>query len=151
MINFSTLQDLTIPDGVVTKITDASGMVLWSAEKPATITISFTRSGNGSFGAIAAVIVDGVTYPAGENESAPPTEELIVPIGTIITCKVGGMHTSVVSNAKVTLNGTTVASGNTEYLYTVVGDATIHSSMGATYNPSAGGVVSYGIIDITEK
>lgn len=29
MIDFSTLQGLTIPEGVVTQITDASGMVLW--------------------------------------------------------------------------------------------------------------------------
>ena len=33
MIDFSTLQGLTIPEGVVTQITDASGMVLWSAVK----------------------------------------------------------------------------------------------------------------------
>lgn len=33
MIDFSTLQGLTIPEGVVTQITDASGVVLWSAEK----------------------------------------------------------------------------------------------------------------------
>lgn len=31
MINFSTLQGLTIPEGVVTQIADASGRVLWSA------------------------------------------------------------------------------------------------------------------------
>jgi hypothetical protein len=29
MINFATLQGLTIPEGVVTQITDASGRVLW--------------------------------------------------------------------------------------------------------------------------
>lgn len=29
MIDFATLQDLTIPDGVVTQITDASGRVIW--------------------------------------------------------------------------------------------------------------------------
>ena len=33
MINFATLQGLSIPEGVVTQITDASGMVLWSAVK----------------------------------------------------------------------------------------------------------------------
>ncbi len=31
MIDFATLQGLTIPEGVVTQITDASGRVLWSA------------------------------------------------------------------------------------------------------------------------
>ena len=33
MIDFATLKGLTIPEGVVTQITDASGMVLWSAVK----------------------------------------------------------------------------------------------------------------------
>ena len=33
MIDFSTLQGLTIPEGVVTQIADASGRVLWSAVK----------------------------------------------------------------------------------------------------------------------
>lgn len=31
MIDFATLQELTIPEGVVTQITDASGRILWSA------------------------------------------------------------------------------------------------------------------------
>lgn len=34
MIDFSTLQGLTIPEGVVTQIADAAGNVLWSAGKP---------------------------------------------------------------------------------------------------------------------
>ena len=37
MINFSTLQGLTIPEGVVTEIKDASGRVLWSAVRSATV------------------------------------------------------------------------------------------------------------------
>ena len=40
MINFSTLKSLTIPEGNVTKITDASGQILWSA------TIKFTINGD---------------------------------------------------------------------------------------------------------
>jgi hypothetical protein len=32
MIDFSTLQGLTIPEGVVTQIADASGRVIWSAK-----------------------------------------------------------------------------------------------------------------------
>ncbi len=31
MIDFATLQGMTIPDGVVSQIADASGRVLWSA------------------------------------------------------------------------------------------------------------------------
>lgn len=40
MIDFSTLQGLTIPEGAVTQIADASGRVLWSA------TIKFTINGD---------------------------------------------------------------------------------------------------------
>ena len=40
MIDFSTLQGLTIPEGVVTQIADESGRVLWSAVKPLTVTIT---------------------------------------------------------------------------------------------------------------
>ena len=38
-INFSTLKKLTIPEGVVKQITDASGRVLWSASKPIVLTV----------------------------------------------------------------------------------------------------------------
>ena len=41
-IDFSTLQGLTIPEGVVTEITDASGRVLWCAVKIITFTIRST-------------------------------------------------------------------------------------------------------------
>lgn len=40
MIDFSTLKGLTIPEGVVTQIADASGRVLWSAVKNVTVTIN---------------------------------------------------------------------------------------------------------------
>lgn len=36
-INFATLQGLTIPEGVVTQITDAAGNVLWSANQETSI------------------------------------------------------------------------------------------------------------------
>lgn len=37
-MNFATLQGLTIPEGVVTQIADASGNVLWSAVERLTVT-----------------------------------------------------------------------------------------------------------------
>lgn len=40
-INFSTLQGLTIPEGVVTQIADASGRVIWSASK--TVNVLYLR------------------------------------------------------------------------------------------------------------
>lgn len=42
MIDFSTLQGLTIPEGVVTQIADASGRVLWKAGP---VIIQFTVDG----------------------------------------------------------------------------------------------------------
>ena len=145
-INFATLKGLTIPEGAVTQITDESGRVLWSAVKPATITLSFTRNGGGSFSDNARVTIDGVKYPVNENDLT--TTVLTIPIGAVITCKVASGNTAV-SSQKITLNGTTVASGNSEYLYTVVGDATINSVINTSYTPQTG-TVAYGTISITE-
>lgn len=39
MIDFSQVTGLTIPEGVVTEITDSSGNVLWSANKPVILTV----------------------------------------------------------------------------------------------------------------
>ena len=38
-INFATLQGLTIPEGVVTQITDASGRVIWAGKEVGTLTL----------------------------------------------------------------------------------------------------------------
>ena len=43
MIDFSTLQGLTIPEGVVTQITDAAGNVLWSAVKPEPVVLEVAK------------------------------------------------------------------------------------------------------------
>ena len=43
MIDFATLQGLTIPEGVVTQITDAAGNVLWSAEKPMPVVLGVKK------------------------------------------------------------------------------------------------------------
>lgn len=48
MIDFSTLQGLTIPEGVVTQITDASGRVLWSAQ-PQMVTVTIKYKGGGAW------------------------------------------------------------------------------------------------------
>lgn len=40
-MNFATLKGLTIPEGKVTQITDASGRMLWSASKPFTAVVDF--------------------------------------------------------------------------------------------------------------
>ena len=147
MIDFSTLQGMTIPEGAVTQIADASGRVLWKkAPSGATITLSFVRNGGGGFNSYARVTIDGVNYPLNENDLT--TTALIVPVGTVITCMVTSCNTAV-SSQKITLNGATVASGNSEYLYTVVGDATIKSTINTSYSPMTG-AVAYGTIAITE-
>jgi hypothetical protein len=147
MIDFSTLKGLTIPEGNVTKITDVSGNVLWEAPPSGVkITLSFKANGSPSFRDIAYIIIEGVKYPI--TNTNPATEELILPIGTIITCYVGSANTSV-TQQKITLNGKTVANGTSEYLYTVVGEASIVATTQMTYTPMTG-TVAYGTIAITE-
>jgi hypothetical protein len=115
--------------------------------KPATITISFTRQGSAKFYTYASVTIDGVSYPTVDNQLNLPTEEIIVPIGAIITCKVVGN----IGTPKITLNGTTVASGNnSEYRYTVVGNATIAANISQSFTPQTG-TQPYGTIAITEQ
>lgn len=46
MMDFSTLQGLTIPEGNVTQITDAAGQVLWELSKKVKITLNTTSSQN---------------------------------------------------------------------------------------------------------
>lgn len=147
MIDFSTLKELTIPEGNVTQITDASGNVLWKqAPSGVPITLSFTRQGAASFYTYASITVDGVSYPTVDNQLNLPTEEIIVPIGSVITCKVAGN----VGTPQIKLNGKTVASGNNkEYQYTVVGEATIAASIARSFTPQTG-TQPYGTISITE-
>ena len=73
MIDFSTLQGLTIPEGVVTQIADASGRVLWK-QAPSEATVTITGNGYSS----ATATINGVTYNTATT--------LVVPIGTVITC-----------------------------------------------------------------
>lgn len=132
-IDFSTLQGLTIPEGNVTQIADASGNVLWSAVEKATITIA----GNG--GAYAHAVIDGVTY-----NTATTVE---VPIGTVISC-VTDCYTGYTLTSTISVNYQAVASGvAVTYDYTVVSDATITLS---TKIPAPTVPYYYGMIDIVD-
>lgn len=107
MIDFSTLKGLTIPEGVVTQIADASGRVLWkSGPSEATVTITKT----GGLATAVFVTIDSVEYT---------TDAVItVPIGTVISCTPSG---------SVILNGQTVANGTgATYDYTVTKNVTIN-------------------------
>lgn len=51
-LDFSILQGITIPEGVVTQITDASGNVLWMSQEPIgpiLIDFEYTDNGNGTY------------------------------------------------------------------------------------------------------
>lgn len=78
--DFATLQGLTIPEGVVTQITDAAGNVLWSAVKDCTIAIN--QSTNPQSERIY-VTINGQKYYGNTAQT------VIVPKGTTINCYVG--------------------------------------------------------------
>lgn len=107
-INFSTLQGLTIPEGVVTQFADAAGNVLWSAVKKATITLSGTSSASYAD-------YNGTRYTVASTFEAA--------IGDTISLYCGDAP----STCAVYLNGTQVTYNlaSVTYSYTVVGDATI--------------------------
>lgn len=131
--------------GAITQIADAAGNVIWkAAPAEATITLTFFKNSLSSQYNMTAVIIYGVSYPIAVSYNNPDmtTKVLSVPIGTVITCKILRGGTDL---AKITLNGETVVSGVGEYEYTVVGDATIHST-GTMSGPTA----EHGVINITE-
>lgn len=103
-MNFATLKGLTIPEGVVTQITDATGNVLWSAAPSgATVTITVAAGYEKD-----CLLIDGVYY-------GMQSTEITVPIGTEIT----------ISATVVFLNGATVSTSSNKYTYTVNGDVAI--------------------------
>lgn len=121
MIDFSTLKGLTIPEGTVTQIADASGSVLWSAVEKVAVTI--TTSGTFIPGSTpASVTINGVSY-----NSATTVD---VPMGTVIVCSAPWetlYNSTNRAGGSVKLNGTTVAPlavgvNPTIYEYTVNGD-----------------------------
>ena len=144
MIDFATLQGLTIPEGVVTQITDASGRVIWkAAPSEATITLTFLQNTDAPQPYVTKVTINGVSYPSMiQGNPDMTTKEVVVPLGTVITCKT--MHGDA-GVGKITLNGETVVDGAGEYEYTVVGNATIHSTGTMTSSTAR-----HGIINITE-
>ena len=130
MIDFSTLQGLTIPEGVVTQIEDASGRVLWSAEKKATVTIHKTDTSGGRLtdASKASVTIDGIVYDGS-------TEEILqVAQGTVMDIHMDG----VVKSAFVHTLGEDGSILSTETLetpaqYTINDDITIGISVTHSY------------------
>lgn len=150
MIDFSTLQGLTIPEGAVTQITDAAGNVLWSS------TIKFTINGdtyiadrgmtwaewfasaynttgktaddvqsisaNGASVALNAVIVGGTAYEMG-----------FAPATAILTLIINGAYN--LSNAGVIIDGVMYRSAGTVEFEIPIGE-TIRLCINYTYDGS---------------
>ena len=140
MIDFATLKGVTIPEGNVTQITDASGAVLWKAA-PSGANVKVTLENSGTFASMtssnyAYFTLDGVRHAV--------AEELVVPIGTVITFGLtkptGGSVT-----AGIYLNGAQVAYNTNDrysasYVYTVTGDIEVKLCNGMTMSGGAGGM-----------
>lgn len=139
MIDFSTVQGLTIPEGVVTQITDASGVVLWSAKRSAKVTI--TSECNGIMGDTShiKIVSDTVIFEAYAYDMPNCTIE--VPIGTTIECTVSRSKEN--ADSSISLNGTKVMTEGT-YVYTVTGNVAVDVS--DRYSMG-----EYGVITITEE
>ena len=80
MIDFSTLQGLTIPEGVVTQIADESGRVLWMLVGEFTIRI---RDGDSGMLHINLTVNRGMTWSDFANSGMPHSEKVIIEDGTV--------------------------------------------------------------------
>lgn len=128
MIDFATLQGLTIPEGVVEKIQDGSGNELWSASKPmVVVTMESDISGTYSFG-----YFDVYDYNTKERLTVVGTYE--VPLGSVIVI---GLKLNSGKSGYIYYNDEEVASGTDEdvyYYHTLTGNITIS----CTYSPIGG-------------
>ena len=139
MMDFSTLRGVTIPEGEVTQIADANGVVLWSANTTAKVTI--TSECNGIMGDTAhiKIVSETVSFEAYAYDMPDCTIE--VPIGSTIECTV--IRNKGNADSSISLNGTKVLTEGT-YIYTVTGNVAIHVS--DRYSMG-----EYGVITITEE
>lgn len=139
MIDFSTLQGLTIPEGVVTQIADANGAVLWSAKRNAIVTI--TSECNGIMGDTAHIKIVSETETFEAYAYDMPNCTIEVPIGSTIECTVSRNKGN--ADSSISLNGTKVLTEGT-YIYTVTGNVAVDVS--DRYSMG-----EYGVITITEE
>lgn len=128
MIDFSTLKELTIPEGNVTQITDASGNVLWKqAPSGATIALIGDTGYGGHWGLTTSYAeYNGTKYLAPEIIEAA--------IGDTILFRCAGAP----NGCNIYLNGNRVATGaDANYSYTVSGDAEVDIQLqGSGYTSS---------------
>ena len=137
MIDFSTITEITIPEGVTTKIMDSSDNVLWSA--PLAL-VEWDSSGNGSLSSDTFTIntESPITIYGSDDIGSGSVE---IPIGTTITCRlIGGVTTLRV----IRLNGTFIASSmGEEIYYTYTVKNRVHFKITTTNGTT--------VIDITER
>ena len=136
-MNFATLQGLTIPEGVVTQITDASGRVLWNAVKMANLTITSFWDGMDGDSARITITSPSPFAPDPSNPSNKVTSwtayvsdlfdqqnrTIKIPVGSTIECYITRDKGNAESYIK--LNDVSVITGEGTYVYTVTGDTSI--------------------------
>jgi hypothetical protein len=138
MIDFSTLQELTISEGSVVEITNENGEVIWSAKRNAIVTITSECNGIEGDTAHIKIVSDTVLFEAYAYDLPDCTIE--VPVGATIECTVSRSKAN--ADSSISLNGTKVLTEGT-YIYTVTGNVAIHVS--DRYSMG-----EYGVITITE-
>jgi len=77
MIDFSTLQGLTILEGVVKKITDAHGNVLWNGPSLASVLVDFEYVDNGD-GTVTIISWKGTLNGVASTEIVIPDDSRII-------------------------------------------------------------------------
>lgn len=149
MIEFSTLQGVTIPEGAVTQIADANGVVLWSAKRNAVVTITSTCNGiNGDTSRITVISTEPFANPSGTTTTwtveawEMPNCTIEIPIGSTIECYVRDTKQS--NRCSVFVNDVEVLTNPGTYIYTVTGNVAVDVS--DMYSMG-----EYGIITITEE
>lgn len=139
-IDFAKVKEWEIPEGKVTKITDASGLVLWNAVKMVNLTI--TSFWDGMDGDSARITINSPS-PFAPNPNEPNNKvtswtayvydlfdqqnrTIKIPVGSTIECYITRDKGNAESYIK--LNDVNVITGEGTYIYTVTGDATIDVS-----------------------
>lgn len=138
-MDFSALKGATIPEGVVTQISNANGVVLWAAERNAVVTITSTC--NGIMGDTAHIKIVSETEIFEAYAYDMPNCTIEVPVGSTIECTV--IRNKGNADSSISLNGTKVLTEGT-YIYTVTGNVTVDVS--DRYSMG-----EYGVITITEE
>jgi hypothetical protein len=150
-INLSKLKSLVISEGVVARITDENGKVLWK-QAPSEATITITKVGT-----LPPSVIGGSVTVNGTNYTEATT--ITVPTGTTITCDafwVTRYMASEHTGGTIKVNGELVAesgetdAGTTTFNYTVWGNTNIEISVSYIQTSMYGGMAPAGDISITE-